>query len=179
MIDITPSHAPDAAASVVLLPNRSLTSGGLWVFLAIQALAAAGFAALAAWQGNVFAPLFAVLEIGVVAYCLRRAWSASGCGQIITLMPTRIAVAKTPDGVPVADFHPYWARLSLEPDRRRSSRLLLGSHGRWVEIGAFLRDDERRALARQLAALIAQSVSAAKPTNEFRCVGDSNEARGI
>lgn len=161
MIDITPSHAPDAAASVVLLPNRSLSSGGLWVFLAIQALAAAGFAALAAWQGNVFAPLFAVLEIAVVAYSLRRAWNASGCGQIITLTPIRISVAQTPDNLPVAEFHPYWARLALEPDRRGSSRLLLGSHGRRVEIGAFLRDDERCALARQLQALIAHSAGAA------------------
>jgi uncharacterized membrane protein len=164
MIDITPSQAPDAAASVALLPNRSMTSGGLWVFLAIQGLAAAGFAALAAWQGNIFAPLFAILEMGVVAYCLRRAWIVSGCGQIITLTPTRIAVVQTPDGEPVADFHPYWTRASLELGQRGSSRLMLGSHGRYVEIGAFLRDDERRALARQLAALIAQSTSAAAPT---------------
>lgn len=165
MIEKTPSLAPEVVASLVLLPNRSLSRAGLWGFVAIQSFAAAAFAGLAAWQGNVLAPLFAILEMGVVAYCLRRVWDASAHGEIITLTPTRIEVTRTPEGEAVADFHPYWARLTLQPGRRGSSRLMIGSHGRDVEIGAFLRDDERRALARQLEALIAQSKRAAPTTN--------------
>lgn len=161
MIERTPSLAPDASASLVLLPNRSLTRAGLRGFLAIQGLAAATFAGLAAWQGNVFAPLFAVLEIGIVAICLRRVWCASGCGEIVTLTPSRIEVTRTPDGVAVAEFHPYWARLSLQPSRRGKRRLMLRSHGREVEIGAFLRDDERGMLARQLETLLTQTRNAA------------------
>jgi uncharacterized membrane protein len=161
MIERTPSLAPDASASLVLLPNRSLTRAGLWVFVAMQGSAAAAFAGLAAWQGNVFAPLFAVLEIGIVAVCLRRVWRASGCGEIVTLTPSRIDVTRTPDGVAVAEFHPYWARLSLQPGRRGKRRLMLGSHGREVEIGAFLRDDERGMLARQLETLLMQTRNAA------------------
>ena len=34
------------------------------------------------------------------------------------------------------------------------SRLLVGSHGREVEVGAFLNEDERQALARRLMELL-------------------------
>ncbi|HEX6834209.1 MAG TPA: DUF2244 domain-containing protein [Rudaea sp.] len=163
MIERTPSLAPEAATCLVLLPNRSLSRAGLWGFVAAQGLAAAAFAGLAAWEGNVFAPVFAVVEIGVVAFCLWRVWNASGQGQIVTLAPERIAIARTPGGGTVAEFHPYWARVELTHGRRGTSRLTIGSHGRSVEVGAFLRDDERGALARQLQALIAQCRAAGSP----------------
>jgi uncharacterized membrane protein len=62
-------------------------------------------------------------------------------------------------GGPAARFHPYWARLSLQPGRWRNapSRLLVRSHGREVEIGAFLNDEERRSLAQRLSGLLAQA----------------------
>jgi uncharacterized membrane protein len=78
---------PGETVSVMVLPHRSLSRSGLTGFLVAQCLAAGIFALLAAWQGNVLAPVFAVLELGVVAYCLQRVWRASGEGQIITLTP--------------------------------------------------------------------------------------------
>ena len=145
---------PDETVSVVVLPHRSLSRSGLAGFLVAQSLAAGVFAALAAWQGNVLAPVFAVLELGVVAYCLHRVWRASGMGQIITLMPSRLEISAA-SAEPV-QFHPYWVRVRLAPGRRsgRPSRLLLGSHGRDVEVGAFLNDAERRLLAQRLMELL-------------------------
>ena len=59
----------------------------------------------------------------------------------------------------LAQFHPYWVRLALQQGRWRGwpSRLLVCSHGREVEIGAFLNEDERRALAQRLSALLARA----------------------
>jgi uncharacterized membrane protein len=146
---------PGETVSVVVLPHRSLSGAGLGGFLLAQSVAAGGFAALAAWQGNVLAPVFAILELGVVAYCLRRVWRASGVSQIITLTPSRMQIAGA-GGAEPAHFHPYWVRVRLVPARRRGwpSRLLLGSHGRDVEVGAFLNEQERRLLAQRLTELL-------------------------
>jgi len=155
MIRTAPGEAPGDPVSLVLLPHRSLTLTGLVAFLVGQGVVAGAYAALAAWRGNVFAPAFAVVELGLVAYCLVRVWRASAAGQVITLTATQLEIAPT-SGTEVAQFHPYWVRVRLEPGLWRGwpSRLLIGSHGRFVEIGAFLNEDERRLLAQRLMELL-------------------------
>jgi uncharacterized membrane protein len=149
-----PGSIPGETVSVMVFPHRSLSRSGLIGFLLAQSLAAGIFALLAASQGNVLAPVFAVVELGVVAYCLLRVWRVSGEGQIITLTPSRLQISATRAGS--AQFHPYWVRVRLEAGRWRGwpSRLLLGSHGREVEVGAFLNDAERRLLAQRLTELL-------------------------
>jgi uncharacterized membrane protein len=149
-----PGSIPGETVSVMVLPHRSLSRSGLIGFLVAQSLAAGIFALLAAAQGNVLAPVFALLELGVVTYCLQRVWRASGEGQIITLTPLRLQITATHAGS--AQFHPYWVRVRLEAGRWRGwpSRLLLGSHGREVEVGQFLNDAERRILAQRLTQLL-------------------------
>ena len=155
MTQLAPSPASGEAVSVAVLPHRSLTRRGLIAFVVAQGLAAGGFAALAAWRGNVFAPGFALIELAIVAICLARVWKASGTSQIVTITPSRVDVAMLPGADP-AHFHPYWVRVRMEAGRWPGwpSRLLLGSHGREVEIGAFLNDDERRDLAQRLTELL-------------------------
>src|SRR5512141_2539033 len=158
MIEQTPAFTPGDAVSMVILPHRSLSRAGLWLFIAAQSIATAGFAVLAAWGGNVFAPAFAVVELALVGYCLSRVWRSSAAGQIVVVSPTRLEIASMDgDGSPVR-FHPYWARVALVPGAWRSapSRLLVRSHGREAEIGAFLNDEERGDLARRLTKLLAQ-----------------------
>jgi len=146
---------PVEAVSVWVLPHRSLTRSGLVAFLVAQGFAAGVMAGLAAWQGNVLAPAFALLELGIVAWCLRRVWVASGLGELITLTPTQLVIssARRDDEM---RFHPYWVRVQLQPGAERGwpSRLLLASHGREVEVGTFLNDHERRALALRLTELL-------------------------
>jgi len=160
MAEQTPASTRGDAVSVVVLPHRSLSRAGLWLFLTAQGVAVGGFALLAAWRGNVFAPVFAALELGVVAWCLIRVWRMSAAaGEIIVLRPDRLEITRTGDDGPAVQFHPYWARLSLQPGEWRNapSRLLVRSHGREVEIGAFLNDEERANLAARLTELLAQA----------------------
>lgn len=145
---------------MVVLPHRSLSRAGLWWFLAVQSAAAGGFALLAAVAGNVFAPAFAVAELGVLAWCLNRVRRVSATqGEVITLRPDRLEIARIAGATAPARFHPYWARLSLQPGDWRGARdrLLVRSHGREVEIGAFLNDEERRDLFDRLSRLLARA----------------------
>lgn len=127
----------------------------MWYMLA-QSVAALAFSAAAAWYGIVLAPLFAVLELVVLGYCLDRVWRSLGKGQIITLTPSQLEIAATAGNAPEVCFQPYWVKVRLEPGRWRgwSSRLMVGSHGREVEVGEFLNDAERSELARRLTELL-------------------------
>ena len=99
--------------------------------------------------------------------CLARVWKASGRGRIITLTPTLLDVAPT-FGAEGSQFHPYWTHVRLERGSWPAwpSRMLVGSHGHEVEVGAFLNEDERQALARRLTELL-QAMNARRGSMEI------------
>jgi uncharacterized membrane protein len=121
----------------------------LIMMLAALALTTAG---LGAWQGNVFAPLFALLEASAVAIALGVAWRAGDRSERITLDATSLEVQSLP-GRRSTCFQSYWVRVLLKPGDGHN-RLLLSSHGRELEIGAFLADEERVELSRKLMVLL-------------------------
>jgi uncharacterized membrane protein len=118
--------------------------------LAALALTTAG---LGAWQGNVFAPLFAVVESFAVAFALGVAWRAGDRSERIVLDRSSLEVLSLPARHCVR-FQPYWVRVRLAPGQGHD-RLLLRSHGRELEIGAFLAHEERVELSRKLEMLLA------------------------
>lgn len=145
-----------APAIVHVMPHRSLSWVGLWMFLALQSFCAFAFAGLAAWQGNVFAPVFAVVELLFVAYCLLRIWRRSAQGEVITLTRNTLRIQRSASALEPVQMHPYWAQVQLRPGRKSGwpTRLLLRSHGREVEVGAFLNEAERADLALRLTQLL-------------------------
>ena len=111
-------------------------------------------AGLGAWQGNVFAPLFALVESVAVALALSVAWRAGDRSERILLDSSSVEVRFLP-GPRSACFQSFWVRVLLEPGDGRG-RLLLSSHGRKLEIGAFLSNRERVELSRKLMVLLAE-----------------------
>jgi Integral membrane protein len=136
-----------------LRPNRALSRRGLRRLIVVLAALALTTAGLGAWQGNVFAPLFALVESFAVAFALGRAWRAGDRSERITLGTSSLEVRSLP-GRRCVRFQPYWVRVQWAPGNGRG-RLLLRSHGRELEIGAFLADEERAELSRKLVALLA------------------------
>jgi len=122
----------------------------LIVVLAALVLTTAG---LGAWQGNVFAPLFALIESCAMALALRQAWRAGDRSERIRLDEESLEVRALP-GRRCARFQSYWVRVRLAPGNGHD-RLLLGSHGRELEIGAFLAEEERIEVAGKLKVLLA------------------------
>jgi len=47
-------------------------------------------------------------------------------------------------------FEPGWVRVAIEPENAETNRLVLSSHGRRLQIGAFMTNDERSDLANAL-----------------------------
>ncbi len=170
--------APAPAVSVLVLPHRSLSRAGLFGFLVAQGCAIALFAAVAAVGGNVFAPVFAVLAMCFVGLCFALVWRRSGNGQIVTLTPSQLEVAATAGGsssnAATVHFHPYWTKVRIEAGRHSGwpTRLLIGSHGREIEIGAFLNDEERRDLAQRITKLLRDAQARGGP-QDISVQGDS------
>jgi uncharacterized membrane protein len=140
---------------VWLKPNRALDQRGLRrLVMGISGLALAT-AAFGAWQGNVFAPLFALVEAFVVGFALGAAWRAGDRGERIAIGPDTLEVRHLP-GRRVSRFQTYWVRIRLAPGDGRQ-RLLITSHGNQLEIGAFLGEEERADVTRKLMVLLSEA----------------------
>ncbi len=153
MIVLRPATAGLPRVTMWLKPNRTLSRRGLRRLIVVLAALVLMTAGLVAWQGNVFAPLFALMESVAMAIALRVAWRAGDRSERITLDAESLEVQSLP-GRRCTRFPSYWVRVLLEPGSGRQ-RLLLSSHGRELEIGAFLAEQERTALSKKLMVLLA------------------------
>jgi uncharacterized membrane protein len=136
-------------------PNCSL--GWTWMkrlflfFGACLAAVAAWFASLGAWLVLPFAGL-ELLVLGIGIYANAR-WSATR--EVISLEGNRLRVLRgRRKPKEIACLPRHWARVHLRKDPRGwyPSRLLLECHGRSVEIGGSLVEQERTQLAEDLSA---------------------------
>jgi uncharacterized membrane protein len=154
MITHVPGAADAAQVTLLLAPNRALSREALRRCIGILVLAAAVVALMAAWQGNVFAPLFALLEAPCVVVALRVAWRAGGRSERITLDARHLRIETIPArGLAVA-FPSAWVRIRLR-DWGGHRHVLLAASGREREVGAFLGDEERLELSKELQSALA------------------------
>ena len=86
-----------------------------------------------------------------VALCV--ACRAGDRSERITLDDTSLEVQSLP-GRHRVRFQPYWVRVRLDEEGNGCRRLLLSSHGRELEIGGFLAEQERVELLRKLKVLL-------------------------
>jgi len=147
------------AVRVVIRPNRSLPAIARRRVSVALGVAAVATALLSATRGNVFAPAFAVVEALLVGLALEIAWRGGDRGESITLHSDTLEVRRLDVPNQVARFQAYWVRVELKPGAHPGwpQRLVLTSHGRELEIGHFLADDERSELAKRITALLAQA----------------------
>ncbi len=141
---------------ILLRPNRSLTTKGMLALFGAFALLAAiigtGFAFAGAWLVAPFAGL-EVAVAGMVLYLLRH---HAGDYERIDIEGHRLHIVRRYGSKEVRhDFERYWAQARLaHGTSMRPSRLSIGSHGRFVEVGAALDEDARRQLAQRLHRLL-------------------------
>ncbi len=96
-----------------------------------------------------------VLAAALILSLRRRHWR-----QTVSIDDVAIRVETTSQrGAHKQEFSRAWAKVKLRSARTNlhPSRLLIESHGRALEVGSFLTEEERRALALRLQALLRQT----------------------
>ena len=156
MIELVASVPTGPGAQLVLRPRRALSAGQFRTLFLVLSLAALLVALYAFSQGNVFAPAFALLDAAFIALVLRWVWRQGDRTEVIALDERRLEVRSSGRAEPAFAAHPFWVRVVLEEGEGRD-RVLLGSMGRQVEVGAFLSHEERRDLAARLKTLLASA----------------------
>ncbi len=143
----------------VIKPNSSLSwRGNLYFFLVMVSISfgiAGAFTALGYWVVFPFAGL-EMAALGTALYlCASR---ATRC-EVISISEETVEVVigrHRPEHS--YTFNRHWARVILLPPRTKGypNRLVLCSHGRELEIGACLSNEERWHLAKALEKSVAQ-----------------------
>lgn len=160
MVTSTRSDA-EKTCCYILRPNHSLSwkASKLW-FATIAGVVLA--VALAFTLSGLWPILpFAGLELALLGYCFYRcAVNAQNC-EVITVDTKVVKVEKgrrRPEDR--WDLPRPWAAVAIERHgvRGHPSRLFLRSHGRRVELGTFLNEDERRDLALELSRTLGRAV---------------------
>lgn len=145
---------------VVASPNRSASASQLRAFIVFFGVVCGVVCAFSFAQGNVLAPLFGLLDVLFVAWVLRLTWRAADqCDRVVWDGGEVRVEMRRGTRVASACFHPYWVKLKRLPALRGSDpeRVLIGSHGRFVELGRFLGAERRQQFANDVAALLASA----------------------
>lgn len=138
---------------IVVRPNRSLSRRQLQLVFALIAVVCLGiasvFAAFGLWPVLPFAGA-EVIAVGIGFYL-----SALGGRQleVVSVNSDRVAVEKGGGRMRRRwELSRAWLQILLLPPRFRwyPTRLVIRSHGKQVELGGFLNEDERRQLAGEL-----------------------------
>jgi uncharacterized membrane protein len=142
----------------ILYPHRSLSERGLLILTIGTALVVSLygglFLVLGAW------PIFGFLgaEWLLFWWLVRTHFRGDRRAERIRLYADRLLLQQIDGKGRVAEstFEPYWLQVVLHERGFEDPALLLRSHGRAVEIGAFLGAGERRQFAEELQTVLAR-----------------------
>jgi uncharacterized membrane protein len=140
-----------------LSPNASLTESAALVFFGLVAGVSLSVAGLFVAQGYWPVLPFAGAELALLGWALWRTLARSRDREWITLDDGRVVLERRHGRAHERiELKRPWTRAVLEAPRYRNhaSRLVLTAHGRRYEIGRFLTEAERTALARRLSELL-------------------------
>jgi uncharacterized membrane protein len=143
--------------TIRLTPNCSLTPHGAALFFGTICLVsftiAGTLAALGLWP--VFP--FAGLEMVVLAWALAASLRRRHYSQTIVVTEEHVTIrTRFRKQYEQIEFARHWAQVKLRgaDTHLHPSRLTIESHGRSYEVGSFLTEEERRALATRLMRLV-------------------------
>lgn len=144
----------------VLFPHRSLSRSGFMVLMALVG-GAMGFAALRAFTVGAWpVALFALADVALVWGAFRLSYRSARAFEEVHVSEREVLVRKVSAAGRITEhrFDPAWARLSVTRLQDEGVvRLDLGSHGRWIVVGAFLNPDDRASFAEAFATALGRA----------------------
>lgn len=143
-----------------LRPSPPMDSRTLLIILAIVASFNIAFALSFILRGAWPIAPFMGLDVALLAWAFRASTNAAKRFEHVTLTPSLLRIEKYPakGAATQAEFNPYWVRVDLERPTEFSNRLFLRSHGKALQLGAFLAPATRENFAEALKS----ALSAAK-----------------
>lgn|GEM_PF-193809 len=139
--------------TIQLSPNCSLTPRGAALFFGGICLVSFSIALAMTLKGLWPVFPFAGLEMLLLGWALHSSLQRRHYSQTITVTDDRVAVAtQRRELCEQVVFPRHWAQVKLRraDTHLHPSRLTIESHGRSYEVGSFLTEEERRALAGRL-----------------------------
>jgi uncharacterized membrane protein len=153
-----PGHSPIPARCIVIRPNRSLSArAAVWLlaaYVGFMLVIGVGFSVTGAWMILPFAGAEALVVVAAFYYLLQRRGDDR---ELVVLDGETLSIIKQLGQAESRhDFPRYWTKVSLEryPRGWYPSRLTLRSHGRVVEVGSSIREEDRQVLAEEVRSLI-------------------------
>ncbi len=143
---LRPAPPLTAQATVLVLGAVGLANFTLGVIFMLKG----------AWPVMPFMGLDVLLLIWAFHRCRRAAQSY----EHVVLSLSRLDITRHRQGEQTSEIslNPYWLNVGIEEEAEQPRHLLLSSHGRSIELGAFLAPEERL----RLAQLLRQALVAAK-----------------
>ena len=145
------------AERIELAPNSSLSARGALIFVGSLAFVTFSTATFFAVMGLWPVLPFAGLEIGLLAWAVRASMRRGADREVIIISEDKIEIERRlRTGTGRTVFPRHWARVKLRDSLSSlyPSRLTIESHGRACEVGRFLNEEERCALASRLQELV-------------------------
>ncbi len=135
--------------SALLTPHRSLSPRGFLVLMSvigvISFIAGMAFLMIGAW------PVlgFFALDMLAIYYAFKLNYRDGKAFERVSISSGKLTVTKVSASGKTQNwtFNPYWARVDLSTRHGRASQLRIGSHGRFLVLGAFLCETERQDFA--------------------------------
>lgn len=154
--------APEGETQILKLwPYRSLPIKGFVAFITITAcLAAMPLIGLLGSPALWVILAFISLTLGGVWWALQRSYADGKMLEILRLSPQEISISQQGPGKHRQDWqaNPYWLRVRVIPTQGPVPQYLILEGGpRPVELGRFLSEDERVALAAELQDALARA----------------------
>jgi uncharacterized membrane protein len=139
-----------------LRPNPPMAASALKGIVVAVGLVNLVFAVTFVLRGAWPVTPFMGADVLLLAWAFRAVTRAAKRYERIQLTRANLLVARYPvRGDPSkVELNPYWVRVELEEPPQPTSRLTLHSHGRSVQIGAFLPAEERLSVAQSLRAAL-------------------------
>lgn len=135
----------------VARPNCSLSPRGMTIVLTCIAVLPLTVAFACSLAGAWMVLPFAGLELLGVAYAFYLIHCHAGDYESITITGDDLAIEqRNYKNIRQVVLHRYWARIVLRECPGGEQRLWLRSHGKEVEIGRYINNEQRLSLARQL-----------------------------
>jgi uncharacterized membrane protein len=172
MMVASPNPVPEIR--YIIRPNRSMDRRqARWLVISMAAASFAVAGSLALRYGAWPILPFAGLETALLAFVIWRVQARNENEELLVLGTSHLDLTRRHGrDIQSHRFNRHWVRVNLRKSRARNvpSRLEIGSHGKFVEIGSFLTDDERVSLANSL---LARLTGAAVNEHGLKSTGES------